>query len=75
MGVDGTALTLKASFEGLAVGAVFVCDIDKDSKQEILTVGKTSGDPEPVTQISMWSYSENFLELRKICDLLRFSQR
>ena len=63
--IDGTALTLKASYEGLTVTAVFVSDIDKDTKPEILTVGKTSGDIEPIAQISIWKYSENTLELWK----------
>lgn len=62
---DNTSLTLEASYEGLTVTAIFVSDIDKDGKPEILTAGKTSNDAEPIAQISIWKYHQNTLNLWK----------
>ena len=52
--------SLKAHYEGISVNAMFVSDVDKDGTNELLTVGRYSGNS---SQMALWHISGNELQL------------
>ena len=53
-------LTLKAHYEGVPVNSIFVSDVDKDSMNDVLTVGRYGGNS---SQLSLWRLQGSNLSL------------
>jgi hypothetical protein len=53
---DGKTLVLRGSYEGKTIGAIFVSDVDRDGKPEIITVGRSSNGTQSVAQLSIFRW-------------------
>ncbi len=61
---DNKELTLKADYQGIAISAVSVYDLDKDGKPELITTGRQQG----TAQLCIWKFDED-LKLTNTLDL------
>ena len=55
---DNEELSLKANYEGIAVTAVYVQDLDGDGSPELITVGRIQKDSIVTAQLSLFKFSE-----------------
>ena len=67
---DGVNLVLESSSEftdtkGASVSSIFVSDLDKDGKSEIITSGRTYNDAKSRAQLRIWHLNANGLVLQK----------
>jgi len=56
-------LTLTAQYEGTSVRSIFVNDLDKDGKPEIITVGDLRKNSLTTGQLCIWHFEEHTLSL------------
>jgi hypothetical protein len=62
---NGQDLVLKGSYEDISVNAIFVGDVDKDNKPEIVTVARAYNTTQSPAQLSVWQWDGNNLSLKK----------
>lgn len=55
---------LRSSFEGVSTSAVFVCDVDGDGKQDILTVGRFNTTSQYGARLNLWHLDEGKLYVK-----------
>jgi hypothetical protein len=60
---DGHDLLLKTSIEGISVSSVFVGDVDKDGKPELVTAGRALNLSQPYAELSVWRWNGGNLSL------------
>jgi hypothetical protein len=60
---DGETLVLRGSYEGKIIGSVFVSDVDRDGKPEIITVGRSSNGTQSVAQLSIFRWNGTSITL------------
>jgi hypothetical protein len=65
---DGETMVLGSSYEGKTTGPVFVSDVDRDGKPEIITVGISFNDTQSPAQLSIWRWDEKRLTLNASVD-------
>jgi hypothetical protein len=65
---DGETLVLRGSYEGKTIGSVFVSDVDRDGKPEIITVGRSSNGTQSVAQLSIFRWDGISLTLIRSVD-------
>lgn len=53
---NGETLVLRGSYEGKTIGSVFVSDVDRNGKPEIITVGRSSNGTQSVAQLSIFRW-------------------
>jgi hypothetical protein len=61
----GQDLTLRGSYSGISASSIFVDDVDKDSRPEILTVGRAYNDRHSNAQLAIWQWNGENLSLKK----------
>ena len=62
---DDGGLSLKAAYEGVPVGLIFVSDLDGDGKSEIITAGSLSEGSQYAGLLCLWHLEHNGLVLKK----------
>jgi hypothetical protein len=62
---NGQDLVLRGSYEGISVNAIFVGNVDKDNKPEIVTVARAYNTTQSPAQLSVWQWDGNSLSLKK----------
>lgn len=62
---NGEVLVLKGSYEGISVSSIFISDVDKDGRPEILTAGRFFNNTGSSAQLCVWQWDGNELALRK----------
>ena len=62
---NGEVLVLRASYEGVYAGSIFVSDVDKDGAPEILTAGGVYIGNKSHAQLCLWHWDGTTLALRK----------
>ena len=64
---DGEVLVLKGSYEdeGTSISSVFVSDVDKDGKPEIVSVGRYNNSTQFSARLQVWSWDGISLTLKK----------
>lgn len=65
---DGETMVLRSSYEGKTTGSVFVSDVDRDGKPEIITVGISFNDTQSPAQLSIWRWDGKRLTLNASVD-------
>jgi hypothetical protein len=65
---DGEVLVLKDSHEGTGASSIFVSDLNKDGKPEILTVSRVLSGSSYSAQLCVWQWNGNHLALLNIID-------
>ena len=65
---DGEVLVLKDSHEGTGASSIFVSDLNKDGKPEILTVSRVLSGTSYSAQLCVWQWNGNHLALLNIID-------
>ena len=65
---NGSSLVLKTNHEwtGGSITSIFISDVDKDGKPEILTSGRFYNQTESGAQLRIWQWDGNALALKKI---------
>jgi hypothetical protein len=66
---DGVSLVLRASYEGTTASSIFVSDVNKDGKTEIITVGRLDGDSKYTARLCLWHLDQNSLLLKETLEL------
>lgn len=66
---DNNSLEQKSEYAGALVSSIFVEDLDKDGKQEIVTVGLLYKGSTSTSQLSLWHYENGNLILVDTLDL------
>lgn len=61
---NGEVLVLKGSYEGISVSSIFISDVDKDGRPEILTAGRFFNNTGSSAQLCVWQWDGNELALR-----------
>jgi hypothetical protein len=61
--LNSQGLTLRAQYEGASVRSIFVNDVDKDGKPEIVTVGDLRKTSLNTGQLCVWRFEGNTLSL------------
>jgi hypothetical protein len=61
---NGHDLVLRGSYEGISVASVFVGDVDKDGKPEIVAVGRAINTSQSAAQLFVWRWDGNSLTLK-----------
>ena len=61
---NGQSLVLRGSYAGISASSIFVQDVDKDNKPEILSVGRASNFSQPNAQLNVWQWDGNNLSLK-----------
>lgn len=62
---DGNTLVLRGSYGGISVASIFVGDVDKDGKPEVVTVGRPLNASKAVAQLSVRQWDGENLTLKK----------
>jgi hypothetical protein len=62
---NGQDLVLRGSYEDISVNAIFVGDVDKDNKPEIVTVARAYNITQSPAQLSVWQWDGNSFSLKK----------
>lgn len=62
---DNEELSLRAHYEGVSVSSIFVSDLDKDGKPEMITVGSVIGESGSTAQLCLWHFEQNSLILKE----------
>jgi hypothetical protein len=62
---NGQDLVLRGSYEGISVNAIFVGNVDKDNKPEIVTVARAYNTTQSPAQLSVWQWDGNSFSLKK----------
>jgi hypothetical protein len=62
---DGQDLVLRGSYEDISVNAIFVGNVDKDNKPEIVTVARADNTTQSPAQLSVWQWDGNRFSLKK----------
>jgi hypothetical protein len=62
---NGQDLVLRGSYEGISVNAIFVGNVDKDKKPEIVTVARAYNTTQSPAQLSVWQWDGNSFSLKK----------
>jgi len=62
---DDRGLSLKAAYEGVPVGLIFVSDLDGDGKPEIINAGSLSEGSQYAGLLCLWHLEQNSLVLKK----------
>ncbi len=62
---NGKDLVLRGSYEDISANAIFVGDVDKDNKPEIVTVARAYTTTESAAQLSVCQWDGNSLSLKK----------
>jgi hypothetical protein len=62
---DGNKLVLRGSYGGISVTSIFVGNVDKDGKPEVVTVGRPLNATQAVAQLSVWQWDGENLTLKK----------
>ena len=62
---NGQDLVLRGSYEDISANAIFVGDVDKDNKPEIVTVARAYNTTQSAAQLSVWQWDGNSLFLKK----------
>jgi hypothetical protein len=62
---NGQDLVLRGSYEGISVNAIFVGNVDNDSKPEIVTVARAYNTTQSSAQLSVWQWDGNSFSLKK----------
>jgi len=65
---DSAVLVLKDSHEGTGASSIFVSDLNKDGKPEILTVSRVLSGSSYSAQLCVWQWNGNHLALLNIID-------
>jgi hypothetical protein len=65
---EGEVLVLKGSHEGTGASSIFVSDLNKDGKPEILTVSRVLSGTSYSAQLCVWQWNGNRLALLNIID-------
>jgi hypothetical protein len=67
--LSSQGLSLRAQCEGVAVSSIFVSDVDKDGKSEIVTVGRLRKDELNTGQLCLWHFESGALNLAATLEL------
>jgi len=62
---NGQDLVLKGSYEDISVNAIFVGNVDKGNKPEIVTVARAYNTTQSPAQLSVWQWDGNSFSLKK----------